>query len=306
MDLTEKQYGELYKHSLKQAQRFVGYADSAYDLAQNAILAYLSSPTIIEKPIPWLSTVVKREAFKLKALQSNERKLIQDSAAEFKAGTDDQHTESLNLASVSVQKIRHYLDAREFSRYQLLKKYDFSPAKCSEQENIPFQTAKSDLHKIKKNIIAGYLFEEGWRHGIRILNFKQYYNISRGINKLIECVKCQKLSQIRSYFRKVDNELLESVLAGVTSCLEWNVTYDSNLYKLFLVCLTQSSAPKFIEIAFRFNQANFMFIIDVVEKKPFMSANTSIDKVTRYKEKGKITLTEAQIIAFISDSQINN
>jgi len=306
MNLTEKQYSELYKHSLKQAHRFVGFVDSAYDIAQNAMLAYLSSKTMIEKPIPWLSTVFKREALKLKKQASEEIKLIRDSAAESRPKPDPDASDSFDLARVSIQKIRYLLDAREFAKYQLLKKYDFSALKCSEHENISFQTAKSDLHKIKKNIIAGYLFEEGWRHGIRILNFKQYYNISRGINKLIECVKSHKLSQIRSYFRKVDNRQLESVFEGVHSCLEWNVTYDDNLYKLFLVCLTQDPTPKFIEIAFKFNQANFMFIIDVVEKKPFMSANSSIDKVARHKEKGRITLSKAQIVAFLSDTQTNN
>lgn len=302
MNLTEKEYSELYRHSLKQAHRFVGYADSAYDIAQNAILAYLSSKTRIERPMPWLSTVVKREAIKLKTQENKEKKLIRDSLVENELKSDIQETDSFNFSAVNSQKIRHYLDSKEYSIYQLLKKYDFSPTKCSEKENIPFQTVKSNLHKIKKNIIAGFLFEEGWRHGLKILNFKKYYNISRGINKLIECVREQKLPEIRAYFRKVDNELLEKVFDGVVSCLEWNVNFENNLYKLILVCITQSSKPKFIEITFKFNKANFMFIIDVVEKKPLMVANSSLDKVARYKEKGKISLTEEQIVAFLSDT----
>lgn len=73
MQLTEKDYNELYKHALKQSQRFIGFSDTAYDIAQNSLLAYLSSKTEVMSPKSWLTTVVKREAMKLVNAEARER-----------------------------------------------------------------------------------------------------------------------------------------------------------------------------------------------------------------------------------------
>jgi hypothetical protein len=61
--------------------------------------------------------------------------------------------------------------------------------------------------------------------------------------------------------------------------------------------------PKFIHISLKFNKSNALYIIDAVAKEPILVAQGSIDKISRYKEKGEINLTEEQIVSIVSDKQ---
>jgi DNA-directed RNA polymerase specialized sigma24 family protein len=301
MALTEQEYNELYKFSLNQAHKFIGYTDNAYDIAQNAILAFLSSKTPIEKPKPWLSTVVKRE---IKALHDKEKKdnnLIKKTAIESKIRAQVKEEESYDFSHISIQKIMQYLGKKDFQLYQNFRKYEFSAKKISEKEKLPLETIKSHLRRIKRNIISGYLVEDGWNYGNRILNYNQYIRITRGISGIIESVKNKKISSLRNYFRRVDNELLEKIFHGVESCYEWSIRFENDAYKLLLVCTPLEPMPKFINLIIKFNQANFLYLIDATLKTPVIVTHGSLDKVSIYKEKGKINLMTDEVVKIISD-----
>jgi DNA-directed RNA polymerase specialized sigma24 family protein len=301
MSLSEKEYTELYKHALKQAHRFIGSSDFAYDIAQNSLLSYISSKTPIENPKSWLSIVVKRNALKLINAEKKENELIKVSAQQQKSKPDKVDEEATDIFKLSPQKIMLYLGKKDYVIYQMLKKHEFSATKCAESEKIPLETVKSHLRRLKRNILSNHLVEDGWRHGNNILNYNQYLRISRGINKIIECVKKKQLSGLRNYFRKVDNQLLEELFSGVEACYEWNISFEDDVYKLFIVCEPVIPMPKFIEISLKFNNSNFLFILDAVEKKPFIVGKGTIEKITKYKKKGKIDLTEEQIVSILSD-----
>lgn len=211
-----------------------------------------------------------------------------------------------DVSNINTLKLYKILGKADYSLYQTLKKYDFSYAKCAEGEKLKLETVRTQMKRIKRNISSSLLFEEGWRHGAKILNYQQYSNINRGISKIIETVKQQKLSSLCSYFRNVDNKYLNELFNGVEYCHEWHVIFAEGIYKLYLVCAPLVPIPKFIEIIFKFNKSNFLYIISASEKKPLLIAPGTIDKVNRYKEKGKINLTEEQLLSIVSGKITNN
>ncbi len=303
MALTEQEYNELYKHALNQAHKYIGYSDIAYDIAQNAILAFLSSKTPIEKPKPWLNTIVRREVKKNRDERGKVEKISTRNLINNQSEAKQNDHDTFDFNSINPQKVKQYLNTNEYKYYMMLKKHAFLTSKCSEKEKIPYETVKSNLRRLKMSLLAGYLFENGWKHGVKILNFSQYNSIYRGINKLIDCVKSKKMAELRTYFKKVDNEQIQRFFEDVEACIEWHVISERDYYRLYLVCTPFNPAPKFLEILFKFNKANFLYILDIVEKKPYMVSKGSIDKVNRYKDKGKITLSENQIVSILSDQQ---
>jgi RNA polymerase sigma factor (sigma-70 family) len=212
MSLSEKEYKELYKHALKQAHRFIGNSDNAYDIAQNSLLSYLSSKNPIASPKSWLTTVVKREAIKYIKETKKEEKLFKTSSQQIKSKPEKADEETTHIMKIGIQKIMLYLGKNDYLIYQMLKKYEFSATKCAAKENIPLETVKSHLRRVKRNIISSHLVEDGWRHGAKILNYQQYANISRCINKIIESVKTKKL--ITSYLKSYLMELIIATNGG--------------------------------------------------------------------------------------------
>lgn len=303
MALSEQEYNELYKFSLNQAHKYIGYTDTAYDIAQNAILAFLSSKTPIEKPKPWLSIVVKREIKSLLDRNKKDSQLVKTTAIESKVKPAVKEDESYDFSHISIQKIMQHLGKKDFAIYQMMRKHDFSAKMISEKEKIPVETVKSHLRRIKRNIMSGHLVEDGWLSSNKILNYNQYIRITRGISSIIDSVKNQKIAGLRTYFRKVDNDLLEKVFQGVESCSEWSIRFEDDVYVLLLVCAPLKPMPKFINLVIKFNKANFLYLIDAKVKVPDIIIPGTLEKAINYKEKGRINLTVDELVNIISDKQ---
>jgi DNA-directed RNA polymerase specialized sigma24 family protein len=305
MALTEKEYNELYKYSLNIAYKYIGYKDSAYDIAQNAILAFMSSKAPITSPYMWLRTTVRREATKFLTNEKRESDTIQIRTTEkLTAPVVNLQDDSDDIFKFSTQKIKRILSPADYEIFKKFKQYDFSTAKFSEKENLSYNTVKTYKHRIRLNIISAYLLEDGWDFGIKILNYNQYVTMNRFTSQIISCVKDQKLSELRNYLQKIDNTVIQELLEGVVSCIEWSVTTDGSLYKLYMVCAQKEPPPKFIEFTVKFSKTNFIYIMDAKELKPyFVGTDTHAEEVRKYKVKGKITLTTEQIVSILSDKQ---
>jgi len=305
MPLTEKEYNELYKYSLNIANRCVGYKDCAYDIAQNAILSLISSKVIIKSPFMWLRTTVKRESYKYLNSEKKEASLIDQKIIEPSVQSISFEDDSDDILKLSIQKIRQILSKDDFEMFKKLKAYKFSSKKCADEEKIPHETVRTYKKKIKRNILAHHLYDEGWRRDVKILDYNKYLRISRFISKTIESVKKQKLSDLRNYMQKIDNSVIQDIFKDVESCIEWNIAYLDDAYKVVLVCTPLNPIPKVIEFTIKLNNINFVNVIDVVEKKPILVVQNKADELIKYKEKGKISLNQEQIVSILNNKQTN-
>jgi DNA-directed RNA polymerase specialized sigma24 family protein len=299
--LSENEYSELYRYVLTQARKYTYDSEATYEIAHNTLLAYLSSKTPITGHKAWLSVVVKREAGKLLHERNREQEIVSKTSRQIPSPSDQQDDADAELVKLNPQKLLKVLGKEDYQIYRMLKKHDFSAARCAEKEKLKLETVKSHLRRIKRNITAAVLYEDGWRHGNKILSYQQYYNINRAISRIIESVRQHKMIELKYYSTKIDIELLEKLFADVESCYEWYVEFSEDSYKLLLVCAPLNPMPKFIEILFRFNKSNYIYILDAWENKPVLVVPGTLDKINRYKEKGKITLTGEQLVSVVTD-----
>jgi len=302
-NLTEQKYNDLYKYALNIAHFYVGFKECAYDIAQNSILSFLSSKAPVKSPYSWLRTTVKRESLHFIDKEKKEQVVISQKKITGQIPVTDDEEDSDDIFSLNSNKVKVILNELEYKHYILLKKWNFSAYKCAKKEHISLNTLKKYKKKIKKNLTAEYLFRDGWRVSPKILDFNQYLSITRCITNIIESVKKHDMSNVRDYLRKVDNKQLQDIFDGVDSCLEWNITYVDNYYKLLLACSPANPFPKVIEIAINFNQSKYLYIMDVTQKQPLLVVNKPAEEVLRFKEKGKINLTQEQIVSILTDKK---
>jgi len=303
MPITETEYNNLYKYSLNIAQQYIGYKDSAFDIAQNSMLSLISSKKEIKSPYSWLRTTVKREAQKYISVEKRHVDTISEktlNTVDYRKTFDEESDEILKVSS---QKIKQILSKQDFEFFLKLKKHKFSIKQLATEENISPGTVKTTKRRIKRNIMSAYLVEDGWSVGSRILNYNQYLVITRFIHQIIESVKNKQLDSIRNYLQKVDNQVLSELFEGVDSCLEWHITYSEDNYHLFLICSPLNPLPKVIELSIKFSKVNFLFIVDAKDKNPKLIVEKPADEILRYKEKGKINLSEEQIVSILTDKQ---
>ena len=306
MALSEQEYNDLYKYSLNIAGRYVGYKDSAYDIAQNTMLSFISSKADIKSPYSWIRTTVRREAAKFVTKEKKETQAIPNKAKiELKLAPAHEE-ESDEIFLLSIQKIRQILNPQDFEIYKKLKAQGFSPTKYAEKEKLLISTVKTHKKRIKRNLEAAYLFNDGWRNGAKILNFCQYNSINRFINQILESVHNNKLSDLKNYLQRVESEEMYELFRNVEACKEWYVVFADNAYGLFLICTPLNPMPKVIELTISFNKMNYIRVIKAVEKKPYLIVNNDAEELIKYKNKGKIDLTSKQLVSILSNKQTDS
>jgi|GEM_PF-2469805 len=294
MNLSEKDYTELYKYSLSAASRYVGYGDSAFDVAQNVILSFLSNKTQISNPRSWIKVVVRREAAKYTSDQITQREIGKSVKVETLPKTETEE-DTDKVFALDSKHVRELLSIADYSIYVRLRNHKFSVQTYSIQENVSYNTAKNHRLRIKCNILAALLWEDGWRTGNKILNHTQYYNIQRFVNTLVESAKDQRLRDMKFYTSKIDPQELSSILAPVVECFEWSVSFSKGLYNLTLVCLKEDSEPHFIIATLDFTKKNVINLKSIYVPESSCIGYGDISVFNPYEVKGMIDLTRAEM-----------
>jgi DNA-directed RNA polymerase specialized sigma24 family protein len=301
MAFTEQEYNELYKHALKTAFKFIGNHDDACDLAQNALLALISSKAEITNPKSWIQTTVRRETSKFIKEKNKSDELAKENLIAIKKPKAEE--ESDDIFNVDNYKAFQLLSKADYEEFKLFKKYDFKIAKYAEKRKISYDSAHERKKKLKRNLTSALLIEDGWKDSLQILNYSQYVNINRFIRQLDTSIKSNTLGELKNYLKKVDKADFEALFQGVTGFLEWTIQYKKSIYELILVYDTQDHTPRILRLYVDFSANNYINVIDAKALEITLVLPPGIEKIQRYKNKGKIDLGWDQTLAIITDKQ---
>ncbi len=294
LELSEKDYSELFKYSLHSAYKYVGYREVAFDIAQNALLSFLTSQKDIANPRAWIKVVLRREASKYFAEQQKTQAIVIKKANERTHEAEEDARETDKILSLSNQKVKKILSKADYNIFVLLKKAKFCVQSYSVREEIAYNTARNHKTRIKRNILSQLLMEDGWRNSKKILNYAQYYNIQRFLTVLIESVKTGKLEGMIHYTSRIDPKLISDTFADIDECIEWTVSCKDNEYSVFLVNLRKDSTPSFCTLTIKFTRANTINIINVVGLSAVRQGVGDITLLSKYENKGKYEFTSKQ------------
>lgn len=262
--LMEKDYNELYKYAMNIAYKFIGYNDSAYDIAQNAMLTLISTKTDVQSPYSWLRTVVKRES--LKVLEEEKRNKDVIAKKHSKPVIRKEADEDLDtLPVLDDATVKKALTNEEYRIYNKMKKFKFNISKYAESEGLSYNTAAFHKKRIKRNLMATALWDDGWRFSTKILTFPQFNNITRFIRIIMKSIEDNKIQNLVNYLRGVDIQKIERIFSGIAECREWSICYLDNEYRLSLVCLTKDKQLKVPLFWITFDKRNYLHVAHVNE-----------------------------------------
>ncbi|HPT72271.1 MAG TPA: hypothetical protein PLE74_08310 [Candidatus Cloacimonadota bacterium] len=263
---NEKDYQDLYKYSLHVACFFIGNNDTAFDIAQNAMLSLITAKSEIKSPKAWLRTVVKRESIRIR---ENDKRTSDISIQKLEESVKKKPMEAISdddaMPEVDDDTAKKALSLEEFRIYQKFKKVKFNIAKYAKNEKLSYNTAAFHKQRIKRNIQSFVLWEDGWRFSNKILSFPQLNNINRFIRSLMKAIEEDKLASMINYLRGVDLERLASVFKDVKECREWSFSHYSDSYHLTMVCQKHDGEFKFPLLNLDFDKKNYLHITQVNE-----------------------------------------
>jgi DNA-directed RNA polymerase specialized sigma24 family protein len=301
--LKEKDYNDLYKYSLNIAYKFVGYEDSAYDIAQNSMLQLISAKTEITSPYAWLRTVVKRESLKLIEEKKKikeitvQRHLLTKSVKQIEGDTDA-------IPTVDDAIAKKALSVEDYRIYQKLKKIEFNIQKYSEKEKMSYNTASFQKKRIKRNLLSFVLWNDGWRDSTKVLNFAQFNNITRFIRTIIKAVEGNSVTSLINYLRGIEPEKVTSIFNNISKCCEWSISYEKDHYQLFLACLTIDEQLKVPRFDIHFDKKNYLHVLSITEGEVQLIENDNPDiDLENYREKGRITLSLEELLDLLKYSK---
>lgn len=292
MELSEKDYHELYQYSLKAAYHFVGYKDEAYDIAQNALLSFISSKSKIESPHSWLRIVLRREATKLFESQKRYRDLQERApVVQTPAPKTKEMAESDLIITLDYKKVKKILSAADYEIYKKIKKAGFSIQAYANKEDIPYNTAKNHKNRIKRNILASLLWQDGWRHSTKILNFSQFNNINRFINSLLSAVKDNSIDGLIHYKGKLQSEEIMTVLGPIAECFEWSISCVKGQYRSSLACILENGNKCLVTMDIEFKAKNTINMTKIRLYHPILTVKGNRHGLDKLIKKGKIQIS---------------
>lgn len=303
MALSEKEYTELAKYAYKVALKYVQNVDNAMDIAQNAMLALISSPTTIEKPQPWVHTIVRREASAFLKKEKKETLLVQEKKINTPAsagGAED----SDEIFNADPYKIFRLLKKEDYEEYKKFKKCDFSLTKFAAKEKVSFDLAHKRKYKLKRNLIAAYSLDDGWIGTSQILNYAQYMLITNFFKILKSNVKGEENSDLKRYITTHAKADFERIFTDVVDCLEWSITFKQNKYSLLVVCLANTGTPCFNTLTIEFNALNFLRVTAAKQNEIILHLEESrMEELQKFKKKGIIDLPTDVALAIVKGTQ---
>lgn len=304
IELKEKDYNDLYKYSLNIAHKFIGYDESAYDIAQNALLQLISTKNEITSPYAWLRTVVKRESLKIyeenkknKEITINKQLMPQPAKQHVEEDPDA-------IPMVDDKVAKEALSSDDYKIYIKFKKLNFNIQKYSEKEKMSYNTASFQKQRIKRNILSRVLWDDGWRYSNKVLNYAQFNNINRFIRTIIKSVTENSVSTLINYLRGIEPDLVVSIFADVAEIREWAISYQVDRYRLLLICLSENHELIVPVVYLNFDKKNYLHVlrIDKGETHLIEDDNPDIDLST-FTEKGELKLSVEEVLDLLKYSK---
>jgi DNA-directed RNA polymerase specialized sigma24 family protein len=301
MNLSEKEYNNLYKYTLNISSKYVGYKDMAYDIAQNAMLALISSKSEIVSPYTWIRTTVRREASKHLSEEKKNRTLVQRKSEEPAQARISETADKDDFAELNLLKVYSILSKEDYAVFKSMKKVDFKLVEYAEKNDISYNTANSQKKRIKRNIQSALLWEEGWRRTDKILNYAQHNNIVRFIKLIKDSLHSNNIKMLKNHLQKIDKEKFEQLFKGVETCIDWHIINTDGEYKLIMAFSPINPQPRLFELTIVFNHMNYLKVSDAIEKQPFLVVNSDVEAIMKYEEKGKVNLTRMQLVSLLTN-----
>ncbi len=262
--ITDQQFAQLRYRIYNYSFKITKNVDDAEDVVQNTFYKFYIQEPDIQHPKSWLFKVaynmsinVLKKREKVKSIEELREK-INFQIPTYDEGIDKQKE---NLPFETLKKSLNPQDIRIY-KYYFVKQ--LSSIQIANKMKIKPKTAQKYVQRMRRNLKAAILKEQGLTWTKNILTYQQYENVGNFIKLLIKKTQNNNIASLRSYFQNFSLESMPEFT--ISQIKDWGIRLKENGYLMTLFCLDESDKVLFLSISFRINKLNRIKIFSV--KKP--------------------------------------
>lgn len=184
------------------------------------------------------------------------------------------------------------LSKEDYSYFKIWKKNDFNVTKLSKHLKITYYSAHCRIHRVKKNLRAAKLLNDGYLVSKEILNYNVNKNINYFIKRLSVALQDNALNNLRFYF---PNELISKISEpNIKKVIDYDVRLEQNqIHKIFIHHITFDNQFTCCAVKLKINKRNRIRVVDLIlsPKKTIILNSPKkkiLDKLPRENKEGII------------------
>ncbi len=296
---SEKYFNDLWQYCYRYALQLTKQPETAEDIVQASLGALFQSPKQVLYIRGWLKTTIYHNVVTLSKQNAKSSKLLQDVKEISEhgyyhvCGDEDKAVKSLDTA-----QIRKLLNPQDYRLYSKYNKYPNLKLYAS-SEGISYQTAREHKHRVKTNLKAAYLRQQGWEGSPEILDFRQLINLKKFMKALTTHAINGDLEKMKKYCPRDKQQLVVDTLQDLRSVTDWGINLrGANKYVLTIFDASSKGLPNFYSVDIHLNRAN-QIRISACKKLEMMGMINTVDAGQIPIEKGKCTLSILEMIEIL-------
>jgi len=251
------------------------YNDSE-DITQIVSIKFLENKEKVENPIAWSRTVTKNEVYnRAKQLKKSEI-LVETDKFDNYAGTLEDFLDNLEESDkvMSEIEIKELLSRDDFRIYKHLKSCDFVVNKMAKKLKLTYYSAHTRAYKMKRNLKAKKLLNEGYTTSRDIIGYSMNKNIVKFIKLFVQKMKENDLASLHSYLENIDKAEIECL--DIAEVLGYDVKLKENFVHEILVPYKDSKKNvNFCFVRFTINIKKQMKVVEF-QSNPAVAVNLNM------------------------------
>ncbi len=292
--ITDQLFAQLRYQIFNYAYSITSNTDDAEDIVQNAFYKFYIQEQEIKHPKSWLYKVAYNMS--LNVLKKRERVRSLEALKEqvnYEIPSYDEEIEK-HKDDIPFEVLRQHLSKLDLKIYKYYFVKQLSSAEIAKKNDIKLKTAQKYVQRMRRNLKAAILKEQGLTWTKNILTYQQYENVGNFIKLLIKKTGENNLISLKSYFQ--DFKLENMPEFSIHSIRDWGIRINESGYLMTLFCVDENKDVFFLCIGFKINKLNRLKIFNIRKPNFFKSKNKSLIRTIRNAPKGSFSYKEIKEI----------
>ncbi|RLC51140.1 MAG: hypothetical protein DRI23_05650 [Candidatus Cloacimonadota bacterium] len=298
--MREDIYQKIRDHSFNLAYYMTKDYNDSEDITQIVSIKFLENKEKVENPIAWSRTVTKNEVYnRAKQLKKSEI-LVETDKFDNYAGTLEDFLDNLEESDkvMSEIEIKELLSRDDFRIYKHLKSCDFVVNKMAKKLKLTYYSAHTRAYKMKRNLKAKKLLNEGYTTSRDIIGYSMNKNIVKFIKLFVQKMKENDLASLHSYLENIDKAEIECL--DIAEVLDYEIRIkDDMIHEIVIPHKNSNKQVNFCCVRFKIDKQKKIKVFEFVSKPkttiPIKISKNQIYKILPKIEKGQITASFEKI-----------
>ena len=305
--MREETYHAVRDYAFNLSNFMIRNYDDAEDIAQIVSLKFLLNEDKIIKPLAWSATVIKNEVYQRAKIKGLVKLLEKTELEKIEEKLDDAcSVDKYNEKFISISETKTLLKKNDYIIFKLWIDAEFDVKKVANELKLSYNAAHYKVYKMKRNLRAEKLKQQGWLGSKDIIDYYTNKNIITFINTFVKKMEKGDFNHLRSYFEYIDIEKITKL--DIKQIFNYDILLlKRNLYELYIPYKDSKSQVQFCAFRFKLDKQNHIKVTEFLAKPAkvvkFNMAKKEALKILPRMEKGVLPISAEEVIKILEKKE---